>query len=54
MYKLLSGGPGDQPANAILRITDGVLIPIDERNIDYREYLSWIALGNTPLPADTE
>lgn len=54
MYKLLSGGPDTQSANAILRLTDGVLIPIDERNIDYREYLSWLAQGNTPLPADEQ
>jgi hypothetical protein len=32
--------------------SDGAHIPSDERNQDYREYLSWIAEGNTPDPAD--
>jgi len=27
-------------------------IPIDEDNTDYREYLEWVAEGNTPDPYD--
>jgi hypothetical protein len=27
-------------------------IPINPTNIDYQEYLKWVAEGNTPLPAD--
>ena len=27
-------------------------IPIDEDSIDYREYLEWVAEGNTIEPAD--
>ena len=27
-------------------------IPICESNIDYQDYLKWIAEGNEPLPAD--
>jgi hypothetical protein len=27
-------------------------IPFDPRNRDYQEYLKWLAIGNTPLPAD--
>ena len=27
-------------------------IPLDEDNMDYREYLEWVAEGNTPDPYD--
>ena len=37
---------------SILRKIDGALIPHDEANIDYQEYLAWKAEGNTPDPAD--
>jgi hypothetical protein len=29
-------------------------IPMTETNRDYRKYLVWLALGNTPDPADPE
>lgn len=32
----------------------GVSIPADTNNRDYREYLDWVAAGNTPDPADPE
>lgn len=47
MYKLHND-------HIILRIEDGAFIPSDERNIDYQDYLLWIAEGNTPEPADAE
>ena len=27
-------------------------IPMDENNTDYRNFLAWVAEGNTPDPAD--
>ena len=38
--------------NSIIRLADNALIPNDPANRDYAKYLDWIALGNTPQPAD--
>jgi hypothetical protein len=32
--------------------SDGAIIPSDPDNIDYVEYLAWVADGNTADPAD--
>lgn len=45
MYKLLS-------QTQVQRIADGATIPFEEGNRDYREYLDWVAEGNTPNPID--
>lgn len=42
-------------SNIIVKIEeDGTQrsVPIDPANRDYREYLEWIALGNTPEPLE--
>lgn len=49
-YQLTSNLFGD-PCT-IRRISDDALIPFDPDNIDYQEYLTWLAEGNEPLPAD--
>ena len=40
------------PAEFIKRKTDNAIIPMDEANTDYQEYLEW-AKTNTADPADT-
>ena len=55
-YKLLGNhtGPGleGKPIEFILRKTDGAWIPKVTDNIDYQEYLEWVAAGNTAEAAD--
>ena len=55
MYKLLpkiQTPSGLINAESILRVADNAFIPMDEGNTDYQEYLKWVALGNTPEPAE--
>jgi hypothetical protein len=42
-YQLLDG-------STVVRVEDNAFIPFDPANTDYREYLKWLAEGNTPLP----
>lgn len=35
---------------SILRLADNAFIPAEPTNIDYQEYLDWVAAGNTPEP----
>jgi hypothetical protein len=37
--------------DSIHRSSDNAFIPPDPSNRDYREYLDWLAAGNTPEPA---
>jgi hypothetical protein len=37
---------------SVIRTTDGAVIPFDEANTDYQEYLKWVAEGSLPSPAD--
>lgn len=43
MYRLTN-------TETIIRIEDGACIPMVGGNRDYREYLEWVAEGNTPEP----
>ena len=44
MYQLTTG-------TSIIRLSDGAFIPNDPSNRDYRDYLEYLAAGNTPEPA---
>ena len=50
MYKLITETSPNW--NAIKRLSDGAVIPINPDNADYQQYLAWVAEGNTPEPAD--
>ena len=47
MYKLTN-------TDTIVRLSDNASIPMAEGNRDYREYLEWVAAGNTPGAADPQ
>ena len=38
--------------NSVIRKEDNATIPFDPANIDYQEYLAWVAEGNTADAAD--
>ena len=44
-YKLTHGMFG-QPSKTILDTETGNMIPMDEANTHYQEYLEWVAKGN--------
>lgn len=51
-YKIAQKDPLSNAKPSIIRLDDMAWIPQDERNTDYQEYLTWLAEGNTPEPAD--
>ena len=50
--KLIDFFTKKESTNAILRKEDNAVIPFDEANTDYQEYLEWVAEGNTAEAAD--
>ena len=51
-YKKVKNMEGVDSTTTILRKEDNACIPFDEANIDYQEYLAWVAEGNTAEAAD--
>tara|TARA_R100000988_G_C3951116_1_gene141139 strand:- start:66 stop:233 length:168 start_codon:yes stop_codon:yes gene_type:complete len=51
-YKKLKTAQGEDDLENIKRIEDSAFIPFDPGNIDYQEYLKWVAEGNTAEAAD--
>jgi hypothetical protein len=47
-----SGAIIGDSTDQILRKEDNSIIPFDEANTDYQEYLEWVAEGNTAEAAD--
>ena len=53
IYKLLPDDPlYGKPADCITIKGTNTFIPKDPNNTDYKEYLKWVAAGNTPEAAD--
>ena len=53
MYKKsIDAITGQESENIIKRKSDNASIPKDPNNIDYQEYLEWVAAGNTIEEAD--
>jgi hypothetical protein len=56
-YKLYKTMPLKTEADAVMKTNeDGSMSSFlfDPGNIDYQQYLKWVAEGNTPLPADEQ
>ena len=54
-YKLFpkqKNASGDEVQTTVIRKADNTLIPFDPSNLDYLEYLEWVAAGNTAEAAD--
>jgi hypothetical protein len=37
----------EEQDQGVRRLSDNAIIPFDESNIDYQEYLAWVDAGNT-------
>ena len=48
MYKLPKLSWGATEHTSVIRLADMACIPFDPANVDYQDYLKWLALGNTP------
>ena len=56
MYKQCKDNFGNIANCVLLKHEDGSSssIPFDPANVDYQQYLEWLAAGNTPEPAEEQ
>jgi hypothetical protein len=54
IYKLIKGDPITNVVDQVKKQTGNrvLIIPFNEANTDYQEYLAWVAEGNTAEAAD--
>jgi len=53
MYKLQNDFFTGNPSEVIKQVDNmTIIIPFDEANTDYQEYLAWVAEGNEPEEAE--
>jgi hypothetical protein len=46
-YQIVNKELSGQICTTIRRVEDNMLIPTEPANMDYQEYLAWVAEGNT-------
>jgi hypothetical protein len=53
MYKLIKTTLNGEITTTVWRVADCACIPVDLANMDYQNYLAWVAEGNTPIVVNT-
>ena len=52
MYQLIKNNRNNEIMPFVYDTVRQLTIPFAPDNTDYQAYLAWVALGNTPQPAD--
>ena len=46
MYQIMNTNVAGSNCAILIRTLDGATIPFDKGNVDYQNYLAWVAEGN--------